>query len=160
MLNERIRQLREARGMTQVELARQLSVTKQSVSNWENNNIQPSVEMAVAIADFFGVTLDDLLGRAERRQLCVEGLTDDSAPERHCPRSARPISGSPNTAKHRTGRSLSLQETTRAVFCLFVSCGFFACSLFAYCLSSPIRTSTDFAICGFATLSHAVSSLR
>ena len=42
MLNERIRQLREARGMTQVELARQLSVTKQSVSNWENNNIQPS----------------------------------------------------------------------------------------------------------------------
>ena len=67
MLNERIRQLREARGMTQVELARQLSVTKQSVSNWENNNIQPSVEMAVAIADFFGVTLDDLLGRAERR---------------------------------------------------------------------------------------------
>ena len=32
--------------------------------------------MAVAIADFFGVTLDDLLGRAERRQLCVEGLTD------------------------------------------------------------------------------------
>ena len=76
MLNERIRQLREARGMTQVELARQLSVTKQSVSNWENNNIQPSVEMAVAIADFFGGTLDDLLGRAERRQLCVEGLTD------------------------------------------------------------------------------------
>lgn len=77
MLNERIRQLREARGMTQVELARQLSVTKQAVSNWENNNIQPSVEMAVAIADFFGVMLDDLLGRSERRQLCVEGLTDE-----------------------------------------------------------------------------------
>ena len=76
MLNERIRQLREARGMTQVELARQLSVTKQSVSNWENNNIQPSVEMAVSIADFFGVTLDDLLGRSSRRTLCVEGLTD------------------------------------------------------------------------------------
>lgn len=76
MLNERIRQLREARGMTQVELARQLSVTKQSVSNWENNNIQPSVEMAVSIADFFGVTLDDLLGRSNRRTLCVEGLTD------------------------------------------------------------------------------------
>ena len=63
MLNERIRQLREARGMTQVELARQLSVTKQSVSNWENNNIQPSVEIAVAIADYFGVKLDVLLGR-------------------------------------------------------------------------------------------------
>lgn len=76
MLNERIRTLREARGMTQVELARQLSVTKQSVSNWENNNIQPSVEMAVAIADFFGVSLDDLLGRAKKLTLCVDGLTD------------------------------------------------------------------------------------
>lgn len=76
MLNERIRQLREARGMTQVELARQLSVTKQSVSNWENNNIQPSVEMAVAIADFFGVSLDDLLGRTKKQMLCVDGLTD------------------------------------------------------------------------------------
>ena len=29
-----------------------------------------------AIADFFGVTLDDLIGRSGCRQLCVEGLTD------------------------------------------------------------------------------------
>lgn len=76
MLSERIRQLREARGITQVELAKRLSVTKQSVSNWENNNIQPSVEMAVSIADFFGITLDDLLGRTDRRMLCVDGLID------------------------------------------------------------------------------------
>ena len=76
MLSERIRQLREARGITQVELAKHLSVTKQSVSNWENNNIQPSVEMAVSIADFFGITLDDLLDRTDRRMLCVDGLTD------------------------------------------------------------------------------------
>lgn len=76
MLSERIRQLREARGITQVELAKHLSVTKQSVSNWENNNIQPSVEMAVSIADFFGITMDDLLGRTDRRMLCVDGLTD------------------------------------------------------------------------------------
>lgn len=76
MLNERIRQLREASGLTQVELAARLSVTKQSVSNWENNNIQPSVEMVVALADFFGVTMDDLLGRSNLRFLSVEGLTD------------------------------------------------------------------------------------
>ena len=76
MLNDRIRQLREASGLTQVELARELAVTKQSVSNWENNNIQPSVEMVIAIADFFGVTMDYLLGRDSKRQLCVEGLTD------------------------------------------------------------------------------------
>lgn len=45
MLNERIKELRLAHGMTQVELARELSVSKQCVSNWENNNIQPSVDM-------------------------------------------------------------------------------------------------------------------
>ena len=39
MLNERIRQLREAKNLTQVQLAAKLSVTKQSVSNWENNYI-------------------------------------------------------------------------------------------------------------------------
>ncbi len=76
MLNERIRQLREARGMTQVELAAKLCVTKQAVSNWENNNIQPSVETVVALSDFFGVSVDDLLGRSTLRRLCVEGLTD------------------------------------------------------------------------------------
>ena len=36
MLNQRIRQLRQARSMSQVDLAKRLNVTKQSVSNWEN----------------------------------------------------------------------------------------------------------------------------
>ena len=41
MLNERIRELRNAAGISQVELAEKLGVSKQSVSNWENDNIQP-----------------------------------------------------------------------------------------------------------------------
>ena len=39
MLNQRIRQLRQARSMSQVDLAKRLNVTKQSVSNWENDII-------------------------------------------------------------------------------------------------------------------------
>ncbi len=77
MLNERIRQLREAKNLTQVQLAAKLSVTKQSVSNWENNYIQPSVEMVMAIADVFGVTVDYLLERTDKQQICVDGLTDE-----------------------------------------------------------------------------------
>ena len=50
MLNQRIREVRQARGMSQVELAGLLGVTKQSVSNWENDNIQPSIEMLVKLA--------------------------------------------------------------------------------------------------------------
>lgn len=44
MLNTRIKELRTARNLSQVQMAKLLGVTKQSVSNWENNNIQPSVD--------------------------------------------------------------------------------------------------------------------
>lgn len=75
MLHEQIRYLRTAQGMTQVELAHRLGVSKQSVSNWESNNIQPSIELLEKIADLFGVTTDHLLGREPLRTLDVSGLT-------------------------------------------------------------------------------------
>ena len=75
MLHEQIRCLRMARGITQVELAHRLGVSKQSVSNWESNNIQPSIELLEKIADLFGVTTDHLLGREALRTLDVSGLT-------------------------------------------------------------------------------------
>ena len=53
MLGEQIRKLRLARNISQVQLAQKLDVSKQSVSNWENNNILPSVEVLVKIAKFF-----------------------------------------------------------------------------------------------------------
>lgn len=75
MLSERIRQTRAARGLSQVELAHRLSVTKQSVSNWENDNIQPSIEMLERLADCLNVSTDYLLGRDDRQYLEVSGLT-------------------------------------------------------------------------------------
>ena len=75
MLHEQIRRLRMARGITQVELAHRLGVSKQSVSNWESNNIQPSIELLEKTADLFGVTTDYLLGREPLRVLDVSGLT-------------------------------------------------------------------------------------
>ena len=62
MLNQRIRLLRLARNMNQVELANRLGVTKQSVSNWENDNIQPSIEMLMKLAAVFSVSTDYMLG--------------------------------------------------------------------------------------------------
>ena len=53
MLNEKIRKLRNALNISQVKLAEALGVSKQCVSNWENDNIQPSVDMLVKIAHFF-----------------------------------------------------------------------------------------------------------
>ena len=49
MLGQRIGELRTACGWSQVELAKRLRVAKQTVSNWENENIQPSIEMLVRL---------------------------------------------------------------------------------------------------------------
>ena len=76
MLNEQIRELRNIRGISQIQLANKLGVTKQSVSNWENDNILPSIEMLVKIANFFEVSTDYLLGLDKKRTLDVQNLTE------------------------------------------------------------------------------------
>lgn len=63
MFAKRIKYLRQTKELNQVQLSEKLGVAKQSVSNWENDNIMPSVEMMEKIADFFGVSTDYLLGR-------------------------------------------------------------------------------------------------
>lgn len=74
MLGQRINELRSAFGWSQVELARRLNISKQTVSNWENENIQPSIEMLVRLAGLFNVTTDYLLGLEQIPRLSVEGL--------------------------------------------------------------------------------------
>lgn len=76
-LNENIRTFRVEKGLNQVEFAKALGVTKQCVSNWENDNVMPSVEMLIRIADYFMVTTDFLLGRAEKAFVDVSGLTNE-----------------------------------------------------------------------------------
>ena len=77
MLNENIKRLRLARGLNQVEFARVMGVSKQCVSNWENDNVMPSIEMLIKIADFFNVTTDYILGRNEKVYIDASGLTDE-----------------------------------------------------------------------------------
>ncbi len=76
MLGDRIRYLRTSLHYSQVDLAEALSVTKQSVSNWENGNILPSIDILVKLSDFFHVSTDYLLGRIDERTLYIDGLTD------------------------------------------------------------------------------------
>ena len=76
MLNENIKKLRISRGLNQVELGKALGVAKQTISNWENNNIQPSIDMLLKISDYFSVSADFLLGIDYRRYIEVTGLTD------------------------------------------------------------------------------------
>ncbi|MBR5020548.1 MAG: helix-turn-helix transcriptional regulator [Oscillospiraceae bacterium] len=74
MLGTRIKELRKEFGLSQVELALRMEVTKQTISNWENENIQPSVDMLVGLANVFNVTTDYLLGLDDVPRLSIEGL--------------------------------------------------------------------------------------
>lgn len=76
MLSENIRKLRMLRSISQVELAHSLNVSKQCVSNWENDYIQPSIEMLLKIAEFFNVSTDYLLDLHPQNSVSTEGLTD------------------------------------------------------------------------------------
>lgn len=75
MFGERIKTLRNAYNLNQVQLAAHLGVSKQTVSNWENNNILPSIEMLIRIARYFSVKTDYLLEFDERSYIEITGLS-------------------------------------------------------------------------------------
>ncbi len=61
-INSQILKLRNKKGITQEELASVLGVTNQSVSKWELGICCPDIQLIPKLAEFFGVTSDELLG--------------------------------------------------------------------------------------------------
>ncbi len=62
-IGEKIKVLRQKNDVTQEKLAEYLNITYQSVSKWENNNALPDISYVVPIANFFGVSIDELFDR-------------------------------------------------------------------------------------------------
>ncbi len=62
MTAETIKQLREARGWTQAELARRLNISRNGVNTWEQGLSMPSPHFLVELAKIFSVSTDFLLG--------------------------------------------------------------------------------------------------
>lgn len=63
MIGARIRALRATRHMTQEALAKELNITNQAVSKWEQNVTSPDISLLPEIAEVFGVSIDALFGR-------------------------------------------------------------------------------------------------
>ena len=61
----RLKELRKKRGISQVKLALDLHTTQNSISRYETGERQADYDMLIAIADYFGVSIDYLLGRTE-----------------------------------------------------------------------------------------------
>ena len=76
MLSKRIKELRISLGLNQVQFGKSLNVTKQTISNWENDNIQPSVDMLLKIVRLYSVSADYLLGIDDRNTVDVTGLNN------------------------------------------------------------------------------------
>lgn len=76
MTADRIRALREARGWTQAELARRLSITRNGVNSWEQGLSMPSPACLVDLAKLFSVSTDYLLGVERLETVNVTGLDE------------------------------------------------------------------------------------
>ena len=77
MFGDRIKTLRLAHGLNQVELGKKLGVSKQTVSNWENDNILPSLDLLKKIAVYFACSTDYLLELDDRTEIKVTSLTNE-----------------------------------------------------------------------------------
>lgn len=75
MIGDKIKELRQSKNLTQVQFGASIDYSKQSVSNWENGNIDPPAAVIRKIAVKYGVTSDYLLELNELRKISVDGLT-------------------------------------------------------------------------------------
>ena len=59
---ENLTQLRTTKGVTQDEVAKTLGISNKTISKWENGTSSPDLAMLVALAAYYGVSTDALLG--------------------------------------------------------------------------------------------------
>ena len=74
---ERLKQLRKAKGVTQDSVASILGITRAAYTNIENGKRQPAFDTMETLADYFGVSVDYLLGRAELTENKINPIPED-----------------------------------------------------------------------------------
>ncbi|HIR50798.1 MAG TPA: helix-turn-helix transcriptional regulator [Candidatus Avoscillospira avicola] len=77
--SQRLKKLRQDKHLTQAQVAARVGVTASMVSSYETDIRLPSFEVMVRLADLFGVTVDYLLCREDRRFLDISALSDEEA---------------------------------------------------------------------------------
>ncbi len=58
----RLREIRKAKGISQIKLAMELNTTQNTISRYETGEREPGIAELIRLADFFGVSVDYLLG--------------------------------------------------------------------------------------------------
>ena len=73
----RIRDLREDMDLRQIDVAEATGIDQKTLSNSETGKTQPDAKALIALADFFHVSIDYLLGRAELPSLNAKLIADE-----------------------------------------------------------------------------------
>ena len=76
-LNERIKQLRKERGLTQSQLADLLCVTDKAVSKWEVGESNPDISLLSRLSEIFGVTIDYLLTGKVQETISLDDMDEE-----------------------------------------------------------------------------------
>lgn len=74
---ERLKELREAKKVTQSQLGEYIGAKKSAISLWESGKRQPDQETLVRLASYFGVSVDYLLGREDSPTPTQQNALDD-----------------------------------------------------------------------------------
>ena len=65
LIGENIKRMRRERNLTQEEMSDHLGISFQSISKWERGDGYPDITMLPALANYFGISIDELLGMSE-----------------------------------------------------------------------------------------------
>lgn len=65
-IKESLRELRELKGKSQNQVAKETGINQQMINYWELGKGVPKLEFLIILADYYNVTLDYLVGREER----------------------------------------------------------------------------------------------
>lgn len=76
--SEQIKKLRKDNNLTQQEMADKLTISRQAVSNWENNKNLPDIEMLIIISQVFHISLDELILGEHNRNIAEKLIQDGS----------------------------------------------------------------------------------
>mgnify|MGYP001003856169 CR=1 FL=1 len=76
LIGDKLKEARLKKNMTQEEVAEKIFVSRQSISNWENNKTYPDIGNVIALSDLYGISLDELLKGSDNFMKHLEESTD------------------------------------------------------------------------------------
>ena len=77
--SERLKELRSEKGISQAKLAADIHISRSAVAKWENGLGLPSDESLCLLADYFGITIDELIPNKSNEEILVSKNKTDGA---------------------------------------------------------------------------------